>query len=94
MANISPFLVVSADEVVFDFLSGRTIMRVRVRRSDIDQAQGRTLGASEASALVRARMGAIGGAMVQGKGSLASILGLPLAVGTRVDRTGCEPFLS
>lgn len=94
MANISPFLVVNSDEVVFDFVSGRKIVRLRVRRSDIDQAQGRMLSASEASHLVRERMGAIGGALVHRKGSLASVLKLPLAAGKRDDRTGCAPFLS
>lgn len=79
MTAISSFLVVNAEEVLFDFLSGQTIVRVRVQRSDIDRAQGRALSAGEALDLVRARMTAIGRVLVYGYGSLQPVLKLPLA---------------
>lgn len=88
MTAISPFLVVNAEEVLFDFLSGWTIVRVRVPRVDIDRAQGRALSANEASDLVRARMTEIGRALVDGYGLLEPVLKQPLAKPAQDWRTG------
>lgn len=78
MTTISPFLVVCADSVAFDYLSGSKIVRVRVQRELIDNCQGRRLSSHEASAIVRSRMPAIGRALVDRAGTIESALCPPL----------------
>lgn len=88
MSYISPFLVVNADEVLFDHVAAGTIMRLRVPRPLIDQYQGRKLDAREAADLVRARMTDIGRAMDLGELELQAALSAPLLSDERAQTGG------